>query len=167
MKPRLGTLFWILVVAALARGGWHLWQRSGGSADERWAGGVAGGDGPPTLVVITFDALRADRLAMGGSPLVVMPALDGLSAGSIVLAEHFAASSGTNASLASLFTGRLPSEHGVTSLHRLGRTALPESELTLAEALRAAGWRTLAFCAVGSLAPEISGLDQGLSLIHI
>ena len=125
----------------------------------------------PTLLLVTFDALAPGHLAPPGAADDVpeagsLAALAAFAAerGAVWLRDHVAASSGTNAALASILTGRLPESHGVTTLHRLGRTRLPAGELTLAARLGEAGWRTLGFGALGSLAAPISGFERGFDV---
>ena len=71
---------------------------------------------------MTVDTRRADRLGAYGSTRGLTPFLDELAARGVVFEQAFAQSSWTNPSVASLFTSRFPSQHGVVTLasHRYG-----------------------------------------------
>lgn len=115
-----------------------------------------GPSGPPDVVLVTLDTLRADRLGAYGATGVSTPAFDALAADG-VLFEHAAAPMPlTVPSHASMLTGRYPRELGMLN-HGM---VLPDGEETLAETLRGRGYRTAAFVAVSLLSPEV-GLDQG------
>ena len=81
------------------------------------------------LVLVTVDALRADRLER-------MPALTALAARGVRFTHAYAAAPSTAASITALLTARPP-----------GR--LDDRPPTLAEALRAAGWNTADFYPAG------------------
>jgi arylsulfatase A-like enzyme len=94
---------------------------------------------PRHLVVVAIDALRLDHTGVGGYPAPTTPQLDRLAAGALVFTEARAASSYTLQSVAALFTGRLPSSGGSIGLLEAQPS---ESAITLAAALRRAGYRT-------------------------
>ena len=71
--------------------------------------------GPPNVVVVVVDTLRADRLGCYGNPRGLTPFLDGLAARGAVFRNAYATTSWTNPSVASLFTSRYPSQHQVTT----------------------------------------------------
>ena len=88
------------------------------------------------LVIISIDTLRADRLpAYGGT--VETPALDRLFADSVVFDKAFAQCPLTLPSHATMFTGLLPTSHGVRDnlSYRLN-----EESITLAEQLSERGY---------------------------
>ena len=102
------------------------------------------------LIVVAIDALRFDHTGLAGYPAPTTPALDRIAADALVLSEARSASSYTLQSVAALFTGRLPSSGGGIGLLE----AQPaESSLTLASALRRAGYRT----ALATNQPLLSG----------
>jgi len=158
---RLGHLFLVLIVALAAREVW------------RWFGpGSGGGLGSSsraepvdaeTLVLVTLDSVARDRLATFGGSGLATPALDRFASAGAATAELMVTSTGTNASLATLFTGLDPTEHGVTSLHRIGRHRLRKSVETLTEEL-GRDHRTAGFAGLVQLGPTISGLEQGFEL---
>jgi len=114
---------------------------------------------PPDVVVITVDTLRADYLGAYGSTRVATPHVDRIAAEGTLFENAAAPMPVTRPSHFSLFTGRYPREHGVTDNH----LALPESELTLAEVFRDAGYQTAAFTGVSLLGPD-AGVAQGFEV---
>jgi arylsulfatase len=111
---------------------------------------------PRHLILVTVDTLRADRLGAYGNPLELTPHLDALAKQSIVFRRAFAPAPFTLASLAALLTGRYPDAIGIQS----NAAVLPSPILTLAERLRAIGFRTGAVVS-NFAARRQSGLDQG------
>jgi arylsulfatase A-like enzyme len=99
------------------------------------------------LLLISLDTLRADRLGAYGYARATSPALDALAAAGVRFESVFAESNWTLPSHVTLFTGLPPALHGVRLPgHRLGND-VP----TLAEVLRGAGFRTVAFTGLGFL----------------
>lgn len=98
-----------------------------------------GGQMPrPNLLLVVVDTLRPDHLSCYGYPRPTSPHLDALAARGIVFDDVVAQASFTMPSMATLFTGRLPFEHGV----RCHPSTLASADTTLAERFRAAGYRT-------------------------
>jgi arylsulfatase A-like enzyme len=124
----------------------------------------------PDVILISVDALRADRLgAYGYRRHPSSPRIDALAAEGVLFENAVAASPWTTPAHASMLTGLHPSTHGVTASFRelkrdllegRGYVRLPEARLTLAEALKAAGMGTWAWTAGGTLDPSI-GFGQG------
>src|SRR5437667_1335103 len=83
----------------------------------------------PNVVVVLVDTLRADRLGVYGNTRGLTPFLDSLAERGVVFHQAYAQSSWTNPSVASLFTSRYQSQHGVVS----ATSMLGASEITLAE----------------------------------
>jgi arylsulfatase A-like enzyme len=110
----------------------------------------------PDVVVILVDTLRVDRLGCYGSSRGLTPAIDALAARGVVFLNAHAASSWTKPSVASLFTSRLPLDHGA----RRADSVLAEDERTLAEAFHDAGYATGAVAANPVLDPRF-GFGQG------
>ncbi|MEM7479957.1 MAG: sulfatase [Acidobacteriota bacterium] len=117
----------------------------------------------PDIVLLGFDTLRADALGPRGFRTTLSPALDHLAAKSDVWTRAFSAFNVTNPSFASILTGLWGKNHGVYDLV----TPLPEEHTTLAEALSAAGYRTLAIIAARHLGPRPSGLGQGFDEVVV
>jgi len=111
----------------------------------------------PSILLVVIDTLRADAVSAYGEAAETTPHLDRLAAEGVLYRHAFAPSPWTLPSHATLFTGRGLAQHGV-GLH--GSMALPEEALTLAERLRAAGYRTAGF-SENPLVGRLFGLAQG------
>lgn len=111
---------------------------------------------PSSVVLVTIDTLRADRLgAYGGSAST--PNLDAVARNGALFRNAFAQSPLTLPSHSSILTGTLPTHHGVRDN---GRFRLSEEMETLAEILKAQGYSTAAF--VGAFPVDSRfGLGQG------
>lgn len=114
---------------------------------------------PWNVVLISLDTLRADHLSCYGYARRTTPNLDGLAARGVLFENAIAASSWTVPSHMSLFTGLYPGAHGVESV----RLALDRKAVTLAEALRAQGWKTAAFVSGPSLNGQM-GFSRGFEM---
>lgn len=120
----------------------------------------------PSIVLVSIDTMRADHVGSAGYEPATTPFLDELASRGVRYSRAYATSSWTAPSVASMLTGLYPGRHGVTRGH-VGRQrrvveqqALPVAAPTLAERLRAAGYRTYAATANGHLAPEL-GFARG------
>ncbi len=122
--------------------------------------GCAGGPlEPRSVVLVTIDTLRADRLGAYGSKAAT-PTLDALAREGARFESVFAQSPLTLPSHSSILTGTLPTFHGVRDN---GRFRLPAEMETLAEILKGRGYQTAAF--VGGFPVDSRfGLDQGFDL---
>jgi arylsulfatase A-like enzyme len=107
-------------------------------------------------VLISVDTLRADRLGAYGHAAAKTPAADELAESGVRFSAASTPIPRTTQAFASLFTSRAPRSHGVREVGE----RLHESELTLAEILRSAGYRTFAVTG-NSVADREQGLDQG------
>jgi choline-sulfatase len=96
----------------------------------------------PSVLLITVDTLRADRVGAWGDVLARTPHMDALARDGVSFAKAFTPAPLTLPAHASLMTGLLPPQHGVRGN---GGFALGKEHPTLAEALRARGLRTGAF----------------------
>lgn len=114
---------------------------------------------PRSVVLVTIDTLRADRLgAYGGK--VATASLDELARAGARFENVFAQSPLTLPSHSSILTGTYPTYHGVRDN---GRFRLPAEMETLAEILKGQGYETAAF--VGGFPVDSRfGLDQGFDL---
>jgi arylsulfatase A-like enzyme len=112
---------------------------------------------PIGVVIITLDTTRADRLSVYGFMDAAMPHLERLGREGIVFDRATSVAPLTLPAHCSLFTGLYPPAHGVRD--NADRPLSPE-HTTLAETLRAHGFRTGAF--VGSVVLDADrGLAQG------
>lgn len=119
----------------------------------------------PTVVVICVDCLRADQVGCYGCPEPTTPSLDVLARESVVFEKAITNCNWTKPSIASLFTGLRPSEHGVIETVDIGGdiaegTALPPTAATLAALFRAAGYATGAILCQPHLVAKL-GFAQG------
>ncbi|MEA2604431.1 MAG: choline-sulfatase [Acidobacteriota bacterium] len=96
----------------------------------------------PNVLIITIDTLRADHVGAYGYGPARTPSLDRLAREGVRCADAVAAAPITLPSHSSLFTGLYPPAHGVRDN---GAYALSDRAVTLAERLKAAGYRTQAF----------------------
>lgn len=122
----------------------------------------ADGAPAPSFLLITIDTLRADHLGAYGRGSAQTPNLDRLAASGLLVENAFTHSPVTLSSHAALLTGRLPFQTGVrsNSLYRLS-----DDETTLAETLKAQGYRTAAFVSAAALDHRF-GLDQGFEVYN-
>jgi arylsulfatase A-like enzyme len=110
---------------------------------------------PPILLLIV-SGLRPDHMGFFGAPAENTPALDELAARSITYDQAQSASPARLPALASIFTGQLPSSHGLTP----ESPSLSPSARTLAEYLQAKGYSTGAILADPAVSVA-TGLNQG------
>lgn len=121
----------------------------------------AGHDGP--IVLVTFSSLRADAVAgLGGGAPGLTPNLDALMRQADWSGRAVAASSWGAPAMASLLTGLRPWQH---QLLHAGSPSLSPDLLTLAEALKAAGYGTAAYPS-GPWYTKDRGFDQGFDLFE-
>jgi arylsulfatase A-like enzyme/Flp pilus assembly protein TadD len=114
----------------------------------------------PDILLVTIDTLRADRVGAYGYAAAATPALDALARDGVLVEDAVVHVPQTRPSHASLFTGRLPYEHGIRD------NASPPLErrfTTLAERLARAGWATGAFVGAYPVSRD-SGLDRGFAV---
>jgi len=119
------------------------------------AAGASAAD-PPSLLLITIDTLRRDRLGCYGSASIDTPHLDALAQSGALFETVVASAPTTAPSHATMMTALSPRAHGVLAN---GQTLAPNAA-TLAEVLRGAGYATGAFVSSAVLARR-AGLDRG------
>jgi choline-sulfatase len=108
------------------------------------------------VVLIVVDTLRADRLGVYGYGRPTSPRLDEWAARSTVFTRAYSHAPWTGPSIASFFTSLEPKDHGIASW----KQPLDPAHLTLAEHLKASGYRTSAVVSHGILAPHYQ-FNQG------
>lgn len=111
----------------------------------------------PNVVVITVDTLRADHLGCYGFEQARTPNIDALAAQGVRVDRAMAAAPITLPSHTTLFTGLNPPAHGVRDN---GLYKVPDEAETLAERLKAEGYRTQAFVSAWVLHHRFN-LNQG------
>lgn len=119
----------------------------------------------PSLLLITIDTLRADRLPFYGYKRNTAPFLGKLAEHGIVFTNAYSTSSWTVPAVTSLVTGVYPSSHGVMrGSIKKGRVykqeIVPRKLPNLPEQLRALGYRTYAVTANYHLTKEL-GFGRG------
>jgi arylsulfatase A-like enzyme len=160
-RPRLRTVLAATLVAAVLA--LHLGVAA---AFRRDIGG-----GRPNVIVLLIDALRADHLGCYGYARPTSPAIDRLAGDGVLFREAIPASTFTKSSVASLFTGRFPYQHGVywgnlrENPERITSDLLGGDEVTLAEVLRGRGWLTAAWVQNSHLR-DFMGFAQGFVDYH-
>ncbi|HEX5043727.1 MAG TPA: sulfatase-like hydrolase/transferase [Candidatus Polarisedimenticolaceae bacterium] len=115
---------------------------------------------PPSVLLVTIDTLRADHVGAYGRRPSPTPNLDRLAASGVRFDEARTLVPLTLPAHASLLTAMLPPRHGLRA-NGLGR--LKEGVTTLAEVLRARGYRTAAVVASVVL-DRAHGLDRGFDV---
>ena len=97
---------------------------------------------PPSILLITLDTTRADRLGAYGYRGAATPRLDRLAREGVLFERAVTAAPITLPAHVSLFTGAYPFAHGVRNN---GNFSLGETTPTLTTALHDRGYRTAAF----------------------
>jgi len=152
---------WLLLLLALA-----VVPPLAGAAppSEAAAADAAGPAAPeasrPSLLLVTLDTTRADRVGARRDGRPVTPSIDALAKDGVVFERALAAAPVTLPSHATILTGVYPCAHGVrdNGVFRLG----PEARL-VSEALSERGWRSGAFVGAYVLDARF-GLDQGFEV---
>lgn len=127
----------ILAAAAIVAGlaaGWYGWQ-------DGWLGGRTA-SGPTSVLLISVDTLRADRLGSYGYKAAATPVLDALAARGLRFEQATSVAPLTLPAHASLMSGTFPTFHGVRDN---GSFYVADSITTLAEVLQSRGYRTGGF----------------------
>ena len=110
----------------------------------------------PNVVIFLADTLRADYLGAYGHAAPTSPRLDAFAREAVLFEDAWAQATWTRSAVASIFTGLHVGSHGVDREDRV----LPDAAQTLAEVLRAAGYKTGAFVANHLLGGRF-GFSQG------
>jgi len=118
--------------------------------------------GPPDLLLVVWDTVRADRLSLYGHERETTPRLDAWARDARVFENAVSTAGYTLASHASIFTGLLPSEHCVDN----DNPRLDERFTTLAEILRNAGYQTYLYSENPHVAEGPSNLAQGFETVE-
>ena len=115
---------------------------------------------PPSVVLITIDTVRADRMGFLGSKVGLTPQLDALADQSIVFERSYSQAPLTPVSHATILTGTYPRFHGVRDFG----SRLPDSPPYLPAIFRSRGYRTAAFVSSIILDPQngfAPGFERG------
>ena len=184
------TLALALAGEALRRAGVPpvTWVRSATAFFGRWPGFVlvlalaalpkavaastrpAHDEGAPNVVFVLIDTWRADHTSFLGYERETFPKLGALAEKGVIFENAIANSPWTKPTVATLFTGLIPSKHGAMSHMPAdsGRrfVSMGRRHLTLAEAFRASGYDTVAFTHNANIRSEF-GFDQGFGIFEV
>jgi arylsulfatase A-like enzyme len=118
---------------------------------------------PPSIILITLDTVRADRMGFLGSKRGLTPQLDKLAGQSVVFERAYSQAPLTPVSHATILSGTFPRFHGVRDFG----VRLPVSIPYLPELLRARGYHTAAFVSSIILDPQngfAPGFERGFEV---
>lgn len=158
MTPAAGRALAAAILAAAGLAAASLAAASDGAARAARAAGPAAG--PPDILLVTVDTLRADHLSLLGHPRTITPRLDRLLSRGVAFEQARTVEPLTNPALASLLTSLHPHEHGAPRNGLRIRTGL----LSLPKILAATGYETAAFLGNWTLREKLSGLDEHFGL---
>ena len=117
----------------------------------------------PSIILITLDTVRADRMGFLGSKSGLTPHLDALAQQSVVFERAYSQAPITPASHATILSGTYPRFHGVRDFG----SRLLDSTPYLPDLLRARGYRTAAFVSSIILDPKngfAPGFERGFDV---
>jgi arylsulfatase A-like enzyme len=128
--------------------------------------GAQAAPGSPNVLLVVLDTVRADHLSLHGYERRTSPRLEEFARGATVFTRAIAAGDMTLSTHASLFTGMYAREHGAhhPDPERAGPGApapLADGLETLAERLRAGGYRTFGIVANHGYLGPFFRLNQG------
>ena len=118
---------------------------------------------PPNLLLISIDALRADRLEAYGYDRPTSPFLAELAARGVVFENAFCNTHGTTQSHTTILSGLYQEQHGVGMLASdsgVVSTRIPDSVVLLPEILREHGYSTIGVTDRGNAAGSF-GFSRG------
>jgi len=123
-----------------------------------WVGACSREQRPPNLVLITVDTLRPDHLGYAGYSRRTSPAIDRLASEGVVFTHATSVAGWTLPSVATIFNGHYPKDHGATDFHWSIDASLP----SLASILRKHGYDTYGFVSHIMLTPTY-GMGDGFA----
>ena len=115
----------------------------------------------PNVLVIVLASARPDHLSCSGYERATTPFIDQLAAEGVRFVNAVSTASSALSAHASLLTGLFPATHGATEESCM----LGNRQRLLSEHLRAAGYRTAAFCTDPWISPE-TGFGRGFESFH-
>lgn len=118
------------------------------------------GGGPPDVLLISIDTLRADRLGCYGNERPTSPTIDALAARGARFANAYAPDCGTAQSHATMFTGALPAAHGVYNAPDANMRTINPLFSTIVQEMKGAGYQTIVHNEGGQLQRGM-GFERG------
>jgi arylsulfatase A-like enzyme/Flp pilus assembly protein TadD len=115
-----------------------------------------------SVLLVTVDTMRADRVGTYGCREVDTPHMDRLAREGVLFSRAYSAAPLTLPSHATIMTGLYPPGHGIRNN---GNYRLPSGIVTMAEVLKGEGYATAAFVGAFVLDSQFA-LDQGFDLYH-
>jgi len=109
------------------------------------------------VILVSLDALRPDHLGCYGYSRDTSPHLDSIAKQGLLFKNAFAQGNFTLSSHGSLFTSKYPHSHNADRIER----RLADNEATIAEVMKANGYKTAAFIHNAQQFDPKFGLDQG------
>ena len=97
----------------------------------------------PNIIFLLADDMGYGDLGCYGSPVIQSPHLDKLASQGVKLNQCYAASPNCSPARAGMLTGRSPYRVGMYDFARFKPLHIPESEVTVAEQLKSAGYATM------------------------
>jgi len=125
--------------------------------------GLTSGASKPSVVLITIDTVRADRMGFLGSQKGLTPNMDALARQGIVFERAYSQAPITPVSHATILTGTYPQFHGVRNFG----DRLPPSVPLISDVLHGQGYHTAAFVSSIILDPKngfASGFERGFDV---
>jgi arylsulfatase A-like enzyme len=119
------------------------------------------GDDRMNILLLVLEGARADHLGAAGYDRETMPYLDQVAREGVRFTHAFTTAPFSAAAYASMLTGVFPSLHGVGE----ETPVLGPEPRVLPEILKAAGYRTAAFCPDPSLGPD-AGFGRGFDRFY-
>jgi len=111
----------------------------------------------PDIILLVLDTHRADRLSCYGYPRGTSPHIDEFAQSATLFERAIVPAQWTIPSHASLFTGEYPTTHMTNQIYN----TLGDDQKTLAELLKAGGYKTVGFCNNPLLGAVENRLDRG------
>ena len=115
--------------------------------------------GPPNIIWVVWDTVRADHLSLYGYGKPTTPHLDAWAKGARVFDDCRSVAPHTHPSHASMFTGLMPSEHGTNYSDKW----LDDSCVTVAELLKQHGYQTFLYAANPHIS-RLANFQQGFEV---
>jgi len=126
---------------------------------------------PPNIVLFLLDTVRGDAVELDDAGPAITPNLRRLAQEGVAFTAAFTHTTWTKPAVATLFTSRFPSQHTVRDVAfeeagKLVSQRLPRELETLAERLRAGGYRTVAIIRQKYLQRKF-GFGQGFDEYYV